>query len=155
MESNDYKKHLLFNRKFKKYHKSELFQNGGYGELMEKSSLYNNKYMDNFYKLIISKFKFHRNASLLIYYYLIGIKNIFITDLTIYNKIDNYGQYQTLDNKKIKDYSSSIKNIGMSDYKIAYSININNDLHDNIIKKRSIEDIINERNKLDEYLKKH
>ena len=43
----------------------------------------------------------------------------------------------------------------MSDYKIAYSININNDLHDNIIKKRSIEDIINERNKLDEYLKKH
>lgn len=144
LNSDDYQKHILFNKKFEKIHSSNNFISGGYGHLMEKKYKYN----DDIYKEIIASFNFHKNISLKIYYFLFGVENVFHSDLIIYNKPSNFNDnYYTLSNKKIKDYTSKSNNITLSDYKLAYSSNTFDNLQYNPNKKiLSLEELKKQRN---------
>lgn len=156
IDSDDYKKHILFNKQFEKTHKNKIFKSDGYGEMMDKTNVLDNRYIETNYNFFISQFKFHKNINLKIYYFLFGVKNVFYTDITLYkNNVIDYGNYSQLKNKKINDYTTSMKNINMSDYKLAYSVNNNTETDNELKYTKTIEDLIKERNTFDNLLYKN
>jgi len=157
LESDEAKFLKEFNNKFDSLKKENINEdnilfNKGYGKYMEKSNI-NTKFDDEKYKRIICQLPLEKVSKKLIYTYLTNLKNIFRNELIIYEKPnylpDNYGNNERFDVDEVNDFSHITEKLQMADYRIAYGgklkIKKNWD-----IKKKSLEDIIKEREKFDE-----
>ena len=160
LESEDYKKHELFNKQFEQIHKSSLLSNG-YGNLMDESNI-NSRFLDKLYYKIFKYYKLPKNIIKLILLYINCSNNIFINDnknnkLILYNKFEYCHNYERIDGKEIKDFTSKLyncnsknnysqnNNLQLNDYKLAHSVN-NSIFNMKInIKSRTLKELIKER----------
>ena len=153
------KKSLLSNNKI--LNKNIIFDtdkyNKGYGYLMEKTD-FNSILYDDFYKIIICKFKLHKNIKKKILRYLINLKNKFVSkDIIIHknpeklNENNNY--FSLIENEEIKDFSLKLGKLEMTDYYKAYS-NINSIKDRNFSKRnnRTFQELKEEREKFDKII---
>ena len=147
LESEDYEKHKLFNKKFEEIHSKSLNKfNNGYGHLMDITNNNENYHLDTIYINILKNTIFPKNVKELILSYLITNKNIFYNNnkLIIYKSKNDYGLYERLDDIEVNDFSTNIKNLQLNDYKLAHSINNNIIFYDKR-QDRTYEDLLKER----------